>query len=83
MKAENPPIYDDLSAGYVWDPGDMLDPSKTLEGLIGQIYGDLAHRHQDKQYMSERTVLTLKNRDVHVDSINVMILQSFTGEVAF
>ena len=56
----------------------MLEPSQTLKGLI---YGDWAHRHQDKQYMSERTILILKNRDV--DSINDMIMQSFPGEVAF
>ena len=59
----------------------MLDLSQTLEGLISEIYGDLAHRHQDKQHMSERTILTLRHRDV--DSINDMIMQSFPGEVAF
>ena len=59
----------------------MLDPSQTLEELIDKIHGDLAHRHQDKQDMSERIILTLKNWDV--DSINEMIMQSFTGGVAF
>ena len=59
----------------------MLEPSQTLEGLISEIHGALAHRHQDKQYMSERTILTLKKRDV--DSINDIIMQSFPGEVAF
>ena len=48
---------------------------------ISEVYGDLTHRHQDKQYMSERTILTLKNRNV--DSIDDMIMQSFPGEVAF
>ena len=75
------PTYDDIGEGIIRVPDDMLEPSQTLEGLIGEIYGDLAHRHQDKQYMSERTILTLKNRDV--DSINDTIMQSFPGEIAF
>ena len=75
------PTYDDIGEGIIWVPDDMLEPSQTLEGLIGKIYGDLAHRHQDKQYMSERTILTLKNRDV--DSIKDMIMQLFPREVAF
>ena len=73
--------YDDIGEGFIRDPDDMLEPSQTLQGLIGEVYGDLSHRHQDKQYMSERTILTLKNQDV--DSINDMIMQSFPGEVVF
>ena len=75
------PTYDDIGEGIVRVPDDMLEPSETLEELISEIYGDLAHRHQDKQYMSERTILTLTKRDV--DSIKDMIMQSFPGEVAF
>ena len=75
------PTYNDIGEGIVWVPDDMLEPSQTLKGLISDIYGDLAHRHQDKQYMSERTILILQNRDV--DSTNDMIMQLFPGEVAF
>ena len=67
------PTYDDIDEGFVRVPDDVLDHSQTLEGLIGKVYRVLAHRHQDKQYMSERTILTLKNRDV--DSINDLIMQ--------
>ena len=70
-----------LTRVFIQVPNDMLEPSQTLEGLISEVNGDFAHRHQDKQYMSERTILTLTNRDV--DSINDMIMQSFPGEVAF
>ena len=75
------PTYDDIGKGIIWVPDDMLEPSQTLKGLISGIYGNLAHRHQDKQYMSQRTILTLKTRDV--DSINDMIMQSCPVEVAF
>ena len=61
------PTYDDIGEGINRVPDDMLEPSQTLKGLISEIYGNLAHRHQNKQYMSERTILTLKNRGV--DSI--------------
>ena len=71
--------YDDIGEDFIRVPDDMLEPSQTLEGLIGKVYGDWGHRHQDKQYMSERTILTLKNQDV--DRINDMIMQSFPGEV--
>ena len=59
----------------------MLEPSQTLEALISEICGGLAHCHQDKQYicMLERTIL--KTRDF--DSINDMIMQLFSGEEAF
>ena len=74
------PTYDDIGKGIGWVPDDMLEPSQTLKGLISDIYGDLAHRHQE-QYMSERTILILENWDV--DSINDMIVQLFPGEVTF
>ena len=80
------PTYDDIGKGIGWVPDDMLlEPSQTLKGLISDIYGDLAHRHQDhrhqEQYMSERTILILENRDV--DSFLDMIAQLFPGEVTF
>ena len=68
--------YDDIGEGQDWVPHDMLDPMGQPD--TGRNHWrdpwDLAHRHQDKQYMSERIILTLKNWDV--DSINEMIMQS-------
>ncbi|KAA6426982.1 MAG: hypothetical protein FRX49_03306 [Trebouxia sp. A1-2] len=55
---------------------DMLRPRQNLESLTAAIYGDLLQQHHaDSQYLSERAILTLQNRDV--DAINDMILQFF------
>ena len=69
--------YDDIGEGSARFLDDMLDPSQILERLLGEISEDLTHLHQDKQYMSEHTILALKN------SINELIMQSFPREMPF